>query len=34
MVQDNFYKRKCDADYIEEIFMWVFAENIADIDFV
>lgn len=34
MAYDNFYKRKYDLGHIEEIFMRVFAENIADIDFV
>ena len=33
MAYDNFYKRKYDTDNIEEIFMWVFAENVANIDF-
>lgn len=34
MVQDNFYKRKYDVDHIEEIFVQVFAENVANIDFI
>lgn len=34
MAQDNFYKRKYDAVYIEEIFMRVFVRIIADIDIV
>lgn len=34
MVHDNFYKRKYDLSHIEEIFMRVFAENVANIDFV
>ena len=34
IAQDNFYKRKYDLSHIEEIFMRVFAENVANIDFV
>lgn len=34
MEQDNFYKRKYDTNHIEEIFMRVFAGNVADIDIV
>lgn len=34
IAQNNFYKRKYDLSHIEEIFMRVFAENVANIDFV
>lgn len=34
IAQDNFYKRKYDLSHIEEIFMRVFAKNVANIDFV
>lgn len=34
MMYDNFYKRKYIMHAIEEIFMQIFARNIADIDIV